>query len=279
MIKFKNSNVEKIDEYIKLYNKSFYKMMKNKKYFDWLYIKNPMGKFVGIDCYLNNDIIGQVGGIPLEFNYLKKKIRFIISINVCIDPEHQGKKLFKKMAIKFEELVKKLNFDGIIAIANKAATPAWQKSINLNFLKQLDVLVSFRKFENIKFDKNDYDFYSSWNNKKLKWRLENPHKKTILINGNQKINSIYSDTDYFFLKAYAPLVFADKDIKIETAKKSITKLKIFIGITKKIKKKLYIRLPEILKPSPLNFLYKFIKSNKKLDSEKVFFTFLDFDAF
>lgn len=279
MIEFKRSSVEKIDEYIKLYNKAFHKIGKKKIYFDWLYRKNPMGEFIGIDCYFNDLIIGQVGGIPIEFDYLKKKVKFIISINVCVDPEHQGKKLFSKMAIELEELVKKLNFDGIIAIANKAATPAWQKSINLNFLKQLDVLLGFGNFKDKEFDKNAYNFYSCWNNKKLEWRLENPHKRTYLSDRNHKTNSIYSETDYPFIEAYAPLVFADNDIKIESVQKSLMKPVIFIGLTQKIKKKLFIKLPEMFKPSPLNFLYKFIKSNNKLDSEKVFFTFLDFDAF
>ena len=68
-------------------------------------------------------------------------------------------------------------------------------------------------------------------------------------------------------------------MEIESVQKSIIKPVIFVGLTKKMKKNLFIKLPEILKPSPLNFLYKFIKSNNKLNSEKVFFTFLDFDAF
>ena len=279
MIEFRSSSIEKIDQYIKLYNKAFHKIIKKKEYFDWLYRKNPMGDFIGIDCYLDDAIIGQVGGIPLEFNYLERKVKFIVSINVCVDPEHQGKKLFSKMAIKFEELAKKLDFDGIIAIANKVVTPAWQKSINLNFLKQLDVLLGLHKFKDEEFDKNDYNFYLSWNNEKLKWRLKNPHKKTFLSASNQKITSIYSDTDYSFLEAYAPLVFTDNDMEIESVQKSIIKPVIFVGLTKKMKKNLFIKLPEILKPSPLNFLYKFIKSNNKLNSEKVFFTFLDFDAF
>jgi hypothetical protein len=279
MNEFINSSVEKIDEYIELYNKAFNKFDKNRKYFDWLYKKNPSGQFVGIDCYFNNIIIGQVGGIPLEFYYLGRKLRFLISINVCVDPAHQGKKLFSKMAIKFEKLAEKLNFDGIIAIANKAATPAWQKSINLNLLKQLDVLIGFNRFKDENFNKDDYNFYSSWNNEKLKWRIENTHNKTFLRTENQRVNSVYSVTDYPFLQAYAPLIFTDKLINTNTNNKFLLKPIIFIGLTKKITKNLFIKLPEVLKPSPLNFLYKFIKSNNKLDSKKVFFTFLDFDVF
>ena len=71
------------------------------------------------------------------------------------------------MASRFEKLAKEKNFDGIIAIANKAATPAWIKSIGLNFLKQLDVYIGFGKVNNKETNKHDYDFYSIWNNEKL----------------------------------------------------------------------------------------------------------------
>lgn len=279
MTEFINSSIEKIDEYIGLYNRTFPKLNKNKKYFDWLYKLNPCGNFIGIDCYSDKIIIGQVGGIPLEFNYLGKKVKFLISINVCVDPKHQGKKLFSKMAIKFEVLAKKEGFDGIIAIANKAATPAWQKTVNLNFLKQLDVFIGFGKFNNKKLDKNKYNFFTKWNNENLKWRLGNPHNKTFSSDYNQGIKSIYSSTDYPLLKAYAPLVFATDDIKIQNSKFTFLNPVIYVGLANETKGKSFIRLPEIFKPSPLNFLYKFIKSNEKLDAQKVFFSFLDFDAF
>ena len=36
-----------------------------------------------------------------------KKLKFIISINVCVDDNYRGQKLFNKMAKKFEVLIKK----------------------------------------------------------------------------------------------------------------------------------------------------------------------------
>ena len=38
-------------------------------------------------------------------------------------------------------------------------------------------------------------------------------------------------------------------------------------------------MPEFLKPSPLNFLYKFFKIKNNLKKNEIFFSFLDFDIF
>ena len=75
-IEFKKSNINNISRYVNLYRKCFknYPIKKNERYFQWLYSKNPIGNFIGIDAIENNLEIGQVGGIPYEFNYKGKKV-------------------------------------------------------------------------------------------------------------------------------------------------------------------------------------------------------------
>ncbi len=278
MIKFEQSKLNKIDQYLKLYSRIF-RFKKKKSYFEWLYIENPSGKFIGIDCYDDEELIGQVGGIPAEFKYFGENSKFLISINVCVDPKYQGQKLFSKMASRFEKLAKEKNFDGIIAIANKAATPAWIKSIGLNFLKQLDVYIGFGKVNNKETNKHDYDFYSIWNNEKLNWRIKNPFNKTYIVNHQNKKMSIYAKTKYPFIDVYSPVIFSENKISINENYRNFLRPIIFLGIIKNLDKKLLVSLPETIKPSPLNFLYKFINKEKILNPDKVYFTFLDFDAF
>ncbi len=279
MIEFKKTNLDKLDDYLELYKRSFKKFEKNFEYLKWQYIKNPHGNFVGIDCYDNNTLIGQVGGIPKEFIFNNKKIKSLISINVCVDPLYKGKGIFKKMAIRFEQIAKNLNFDLIIAIANKAATIPWQKSIALMKLNALDVFVGFGKLENDKVIENNYNFYSLWNKETLEWRIKNPINETFFqkIRNNQ---SVYSKSNFALIDAYSPMVFLEDVIDKSTIKKKIYRPIVYVGLINDFKKtNLLFDLPEFLKPSPLNFLYKFTKSNDVLDTKKVFFTFLDFDAF
>ena len=279
MIEFKKTNIDNLNKYIKLYKKVFKNFVKSYDYFNWLYVDNPQGSFVGVDCYDDNILIGQVGGIPHEFIFNEKKVKFLISINVCVDPKYQGQRLFSKMLVKFEKIAKELNFDGIIAIANKAATPSWQRSVKLKKLTALDVFVGYGKLNLDRFKKSNYNFYTLWDKKKLEWRMKNPMDKTYFqISKNNK--SIYSKTNFLFINAYSPMIFLDDDVKSEKINNLFFKPSVYVGLVNDFKKTTFMfNLPEFLKPSPLNFLYKFLKSDDVLDEKKIFFTFLDFDAF
>ena len=69
-IDFLKSNTRVFEKHVKLYRKCFYKFpIKNMIYSNWLYNQNLLGKFIGKDTYSDITLIGQVGGIPQEFNY------------------------------------------------------------------------------------------------------------------------------------------------------------------------------------------------------------------
>lgn len=279
MIEFKKTDLNKLNDYIMLYKKSFKDFNKNYEYFKWLYLDNPQGNFVGIDCYNNNKLIGQVGGIPHEFIFNKKKVKFLISINVCVDPKYQGKWIFSKMLVKFENIANELNFDGIIGVANKAASPYWQRSIKMKKLASLDVFVGFGKINLNLINKSNYNFYTIWNKKKLEWRLKNPLNKTF-IDSRTNFQSVYSETNFTFINAYSPIIFFENDLELNSIKKKSYKPIVYLGLISEFKKTPFLfSLPKFLKPSPLNFYYKFLSSDELLDRRKIIFTFLEFDAF
>ena len=278
-IHFKTSSSEdNLKIYKELYVRCYKKDDFNINYLDWLYNKNPDGKYIGIDCFDDENLIGQVGGIPFEFVWNKKRLKILISVNVCVDIKYRGTSLFNKMAKKFEIYAKEINFDGIIAIGNKSATPAWIKSIGLINYGQLDAFLGLDNIidTNFNLDKDLYQFYSIWNNQKINWRINNPKNKTFTI--NNKIKSIYAITKYPFIKAYAPLIFYEGEIQLNSYENK-NYLFVFLGKIGALKSKNIIKMPEILKPSPLNFLYKFFNIKNNLQKDEVFFTFLDFDAF
>ena len=279
-ISFKKSDSnENLVNYLNLYSKCFNKKKFKLNYLNWLYNKNPTGNFIGIDCFDNKNLIGQVGAMPHEFIFNQKKVKFLISINVCVDPQYQGHWIFSKMLIRFEKLAKELNFNGIIGIANKAATPFWQRSIKMKKLGALDVFLGFGRLNFDKVNKSNYNFYTNWNKKKLDWRMKNPSNETYMQYRNNHC-SVYSKTNFLFIDAYSPLIFIDKDLKFYSTKNRFYKPIVYCGLINDFKKtKLLFDLPNFLKPSPLNFLYKFFESDTNLNREKIFFTFLDFDIF
>jgi GNAT superfamily N-acetyltransferase len=268
-----------LDIYSDLYSKCFLEKKFKLNYLDWLYNENPDGHFVGIDCFENENLIAQAGGIPHEFILNQKKVRVLVSVNVCVNPKYQGKWIFSKMLHKLEKLAQELNFDGIIGIANKEAYPFWLRSIKMKKLKSLDVFIGLGKLNLNNLQKSTYNFYTCWTQKKLNWRIKNPNNKTFIHSINNNF-SVYSKTKYLFFDAYSPLIFYDNNLKLNLSKKTFFKPIVYLGLIDEIKKtKFLYNLPEFLKPSPLHFIYKFFKSDEDLDSKKIFFTFLDFDIF
>jgi len=144
-ISYSKSSTEKNEIYYSLYKRCFknFPLTKNTSYLDWLYKKNPKGYFIGIDAIENENIIGQVGGIPQEFNFNGKKIKILQSINVCVDSNYRGKNLFSEMANRLESYAKEQGFSFIIAIANEPASYVWKKSIHMEHLSSLEALIGF----------------------------------------------------------------------------------------------------------------------------------------
>tara|TARA_B100001540_G_scaffold124091_1_gene110634 strand:+ start:35 stop:883 length:849 start_codon:yes stop_codon:yes gene_type:complete len=280
-IEFKKSNIKNINKYVNLYRRCFknYPHYKNEKYLEWLYNDNPVGNFIGIDAIDNGLEIGQVGGIPYEFNYNGNKIKILQSINVCVDQKYRGKKLFSEMATRLENYARDENYSFIIAIANKLATPAWLNSISMKFLSQLDVLIGYGDLGIKDLVLQENDFYSLWNQARITWRKNNPYNK-VSINNEKKIKFI-SPSILSFIQVFSYLPNDNTSIVFDKKKFNFFLPHLFIGlIPKKNNKNLFFKVPNFLKPSPLNFLYKDISGkNSIIDVKKCFFSYLDFDAY
>ena len=100
--------------YSELYSKCFKEKKFKINYLNWLYNENPDGNFSGIDYFENGKLVAQAVGISHDFIFNKKKVKLLISVNVCVKPKYQGKWIFSKILVSLEKLLQDLNFDGII---------------------------------------------------------------------------------------------------------------------------------------------------------------------
>lgn len=278
MITYKVSNLSNINQYLELYKRCFKNFGKNFNYLNWLYKKNPLGDYVGIDAFHNNNLIGQIGGIPYNFKFKNNILKTLVSINICVDENYRGKKIFLNLSKKLEIHLRKKNYELLIAIGNIQATPAWIKSIQMKYLCHLDAFIGFKDFSKIQISIKDYNLFVDWDHQMINWRCSNPLNETKMIKQNSR-GLILSNTKIPFTKVYAPHPFKAKSQFLKNIKDN-NNLKMFIGLSNEINDSFFFRkIPEYLKPSPLNFLYKFLNQNYDLKKEEVFLTYLDFDAF
>lgn len=279
MIIYRNSNLHLIKDYLDLYNRCFKKFNKNLDYLKWLYLKNPMGNYLGIDVFDKNKLVGQLGGIPINFKFFNQKIKTLILLNSCIDYQYRGGRLFYNLAQKLEKNLLNENYELLIGISNEIATSAWIRSIKLRYLCQLQSYIGFYNYFNLKKSNHKYNMFTDWNDKLIRWRCSNPISKTRIINCSN-YQFVSSNTSIPLVKVFSPLLFNHiKKHDLEIQKKNLS-LKVFIGLSNEINKSfLFRKIPDSFKPSPLNFLYKFLKKDYKIDQSEIFFSFLDFDAF
>ncbi|MDA7605079.1 GNAT family N-acetyltransferase [Candidatus Pelagibacter sp.] len=279
MISYKVSNLNLVDSYLDLYNKCFNKFNKDLVYLNWLYLKNPMGTYLGIDAFDNSRLVGQVGGIPINFKYSNTSVKTLLLLNTCIDIKYRGGRLFYNLAKNLEKSLIENDYELLIGIGNKVATPAWKRSIQLRHLCKLKTFIGFCDFSKTQNLIKKYNFFVDWNDEMIKWRYSNPINKTRIVNirNNQLV---YSETGIPFVKVYTPLLFNNVKNEYIESKNNFLNLKVFIGLSNEINSSFLFReIPEYLKPSPLNFLYKFLKKDFIIKQDEIFFSYLDFDIF
>ena len=144
-INFIKSNLSRINHYVELYRRCFsnFPVNRNEIYFDWLYNKNPLGKYIGIDVFDSEKkiLIGQAGGIPAQFNYCGENIKVMQAVQVCVDSNYRGKGIFFKLLKMLEQYAVEEKYSMIVGVSNKMATTGWQKSISMNLLCQLEKIL------------------------------------------------------------------------------------------------------------------------------------------
>lgn len=285
-IKFKPSSLVKLSEYEKLYKLCFPNAHHLKQpYLTWLYKDNPVGEAIGFDAIFENRVVGHVISIPTKFFLHGKEEVGVLSLNTAVHPDFQGRKLFAKLGVALWEHVRSLGYTFVMGVANASSTHGFIKHMGFQNVCPLLVKIGYGKINaDLVLDK--YDFIHAWNEKSLLWRINNPINQVHLgINTKSSILSAAASTN----KAG---IFVAGEIIVQSSMEELLKTSsfkmpktimpnLFIGLIPNYKFKLgYFNIPEFIKPSPLNFIYKNLVDEKdKLDPQKCFINFLDFDAF
>ena len=247
-------------------------------YLKWLYIDNPNGKAITYNISDKDKIVGHYAIIPTVVLLDNKKYKAALSLNTAVDINYRGKGFFKKMAEKTYSEAKRSGINFIFGISNQQSTSLFLKYLNFQDLGQLDVKIGFGNVKDT-INRKKIEFF--WDKRSLKWRVKNPRYKYKFMIKNDKFlifNRIYKIINIFMGE------YNLNEMEIVEKEKSIFNfVNLYIGLGKKnLKRSFYFNIPNFLKPSPLNLIFKDISGNKKkllLNREDVLIQLLDFDAF
>ncbi|MFA0049348.1 GNAT family N-acetyltransferase [Vibrio sp. 10N.261.51.F11] len=255
------------------------------EYLKWLYFCNPVGDAIGYNAYCNGELIGHYSCIPLQAYVSGEKSNGLLSLNTATDPAFQGRGLFKKLANKTYNSAKDLNYKFVCGVANSRSTRLFTKLLRFDLVGPLDVKIGFGDyFKNITKSKLETScmFFPTWSEQALDWRMSNPHNISKLVSKSDSITRFVAPTQYGFIDNLG-CCYSDCSVrKLESERKlsDLVRLKMILALCPDDASSTYISLPERLKPSPLNFIYKNLFENDiSISSNNVFFNYMDFDAY
>jgi GNAT superfamily N-acetyltransferase len=240
-----------------------------KEYIEWLYKHNPHGTVVGFDAYDADILVAHYVTVPVCYTLNGKKIKGLLSLNTATHPDYQGKGLFTKLAAKTYEYAAQNGFEFVIGVANQNSTHGFLKKLGFKLISPLDVyLVLGNSIKNKQTV--EHLFTSCVDDRHIKWRMANPIGKYFINSGLYYSRTHNAMIDVCMSTKYTGV--------LQNTKIPLVRMTMGVGNTPATLFK--FKLPDSLKPSPLNLILKPLSDNfPQLEKKDLFFETIDFDAY
>ncbi len=272
---------EHLDLYAKFLSEVFPKSpLFSPEYLEWLYVKNPNGRCVGFSAVHKGKVVSHYVNIPVSASYKGRAFKGLTTLQTATHPEHRGKGLFTKLAQLTNEQIVKMGYQFVWAIANASSTPGYVKKMGFTLVCQLDVWLGFGS---IRYARARDSFYLLWNDETISWRMQNPSAKYCMVY-DQNSGSVryYADTHIGPIKAMLrTLDQSPPEMLAALQPCPFPRATLWIGKAQGLSKKgIFFPLPERLKPSPLNLIFRSFDPELPLPSAgEVNIDLFDFDAY
>ncbi len=240
-------------------------------FLDWQYRQNPSGSVIGFDAFWGDEVAAHYVTIPVEYILGDEEIRGLLSLNTATDPGHQGRGLFTRLAQRTYALGSELGYRFAIGVANQNSSHAFIHKLGFSLVAPLEV-----KLFTGTVAVNDHTgrfFRECWERERVAWRLNNPAAQ-YYANGKSVVAATH-------IPPIHALMSEREEFSEALLKKKSAPLKMCMGLNLlNAKTKPGMKLPETLKPSPLNLIIKALGEKVSLPSrEDIFFEAINFDAY
>lgn len=243
----------------------------------WLYRDNPQGGVVGSDAWSGDILAAHYVTIPMHARIHGKSARGLLSLNTATDPAFQGQGLFTHLASATYQAARDQGFQFVFGVANANSTPGFLRKLGFQKVSRLEaglLLHPPRRMAEVQAN-----FQTEWSPEALTWRLANPaaHYK-IARRGN--LLSVWAETGIPLLRCAA---FLSEPCDTANRRQSPWTPPLFIGLDPRfsLKRRGFIPIPDLLRPTPLNMIWKALDPAlpETLSPDHVVVNFLDFDPY
>lgn len=272
-------------DYVQLFAKCFPGADKySRNYLDWLYRCNPDGQVVGFDARDGDCLAAHYVCIPARAQVGGEEVKVLLSLNTATHPDYQGRGLFTQLAERTYAAGAATGYDCVYGVANANSTPGFMRKLNFQLVGPLRAKVGVGSLGIDFADLGAMQFRRAWSPEALAWRCASPVNPVIARTGNDRTIFLVPALLGGTCMAAAELGGAVSAVAspIGTEGGFASPLRLFIGLVPAVAQRfaLYTDIPQRLRPSPLNLIYRSLSGRVGgIDLDSVFFNFLDFDAY
>ncbi|WP_340643747.1 GNAT family N-acetyltransferase [Phenylobacterium sp.] len=241
----------------------------------WRYRDNPDGAVVGFDAWDGERLVAHYVTCPTTARIGGGSVRGLLSLNTATDPDYVGQGLFTRLAQATYDAGAAAGHGFVMGVANANSTPGFLRKLDFQLVAPLEAGLLLLRPQ--KFEHAEADFRIDWTPRRLAWRLANP-ASAYGVRDRAGLTVVSAPT-------HLPLVrcvgFVSEGLSEPGGAAGMASL--FIGLEPRLDLGAlgFLRLPQRLRPSPLNLIYRRLgdPAPESLDPTRVAIGFLDFDPY
>jgi GNAT superfamily N-acetyltransferase len=253
-------------------------------YLGWLYRDNPEGQAIGFDAVDAGRLAAHYVCLPTRVLLGGVVMNALLSLNTATHPEYQGKGLFTRLAEMTYAAGAVEGFGAVYGVANAGSTPGFIRKLGFQLVGPLRACIGIGSLD-VDFDKTgSAQFARTWSAASLQWRCANP-ANPVSCQTEKGHALFHAPAKGKLLQVCAELpAAAVHDLPQVKAHNELwaPPVRLFLGQVPAgaCRFTTYIDIPQRLRPSPLNFIYRPLsRSTQTLEREHIHFSFMDFDAY
>jgi len=272
-----------LSQYTCLLSKCFQKTAKFRpSYLDWLYRKNPDGEALGFDAWDGDRLVAHYVCVPTLASVGGKVVKVLLSLNTATHPEYQGRRLFTTLAeMTYAEATAK-DFDCVYGVANANSTLGFVHKLGFQLVQPLDARIGIGRLSNqVDASASKVQFERVWSAESLNWRCANPFNPVFHRSCGNWVQ-FHAAALGKLLPVYDELSSANVPEAWNGDAHYLLPWRLYMGIVPEgaIRFQYYVSIPQRLRPSPLNLIYRSLSHRLQvLEIGHIRFSFLDFDAY
>jgi len=244
------------------------------RYLRWQYVDNPDGAAVGCNAYAGGELVGTMTAVPMAGKLEGDSRPGLFMLNGAVHPAHRRRKLQSRIsAAIFEEAVAR-GFAFCFGTGNKYSTGPLLTRFRLVGPLEARIGIGLPR----RGSDGAFSFERDWSEAAMRWRLANPERDYKVVNVG-RASLVTAATGLPGLEA---VLYDGREAWPRGRRGPGRGLRLWIGLDPQVdwKRSRYVAIPERLRASPLNLVFRDLTGGSWLpDPQRVLFRAADFDPY